>query len=452
MTVSLDQARARRQPTPRVPPHDLAAEDGFLGAIILSRQALDATLGQLRPEDFYKPANSHIYQAVLDLVDTGQPVDATTVANRLGPLLEQVGGLPALAALGDTALSSSRNAEAYARIITDRAVLRRLISVASEIAGDAYETDDAAAALDRAANLIYQLTDTRNTGRSIEHARDVITRALDTIIELQENGGRHGVPTGFVDLDETLLGLHPGQLITIAGRPGMGKTALGTQIAVNAAADHQTDTLLATIEMSVEEITNRLISSESRIYLQRIRSGQIGEKDWPHITNAAGRIGNSRLWFYDAATATLGQLRAEIRRLASKVPLGLVIVDYLQLMQVETRGDNRQVEVAAIAEGLKRLAREHNIPVIALAQLSRNVELRGDKRPVLADLRESGAIENASDVVIGIYRDDYYNPDTTDKGIAELMILKHRSGPTGTVKVSWLDHYTRFANMARVGS
>jgi replicative DNA helicase len=433
------------------PPHDLAAEEAFLGAVLLSRAALEATFGMVTAEDFYKPAHGHIYQACVDLSGRGDPVDITTVAAHLGPHLEHIGGLAALTALGDPALSSSKNAEKYARIIVGRARLRTLIAAAAEITAAAYDTgDNVDDTMDRAEALIYTATAGRARLGRVETISEAITRAVETLSQIWEHGGRSGVPTGFCDLDELLLGLHPGQLVTIAARPGTGKTALGTQIGVNA-ADAGHPVLFVSVEMSVDELINRVLSSESRVDLQRIRSGRLAERDWPHLSQAVGRLTGTPLYFLDAASDTVATVRAEIRRLAATQPPRLVIVDYLQLLQPEGRSrDNRQVDVAEIAKGLKRIAREFELPVVALAQLSRACEMRADKRPVLADLRESGDIENASDVVIGIYRDDYYNPDSDDRGVAELIIRKQRSGPQGTARVAWMAPYARFADMARI--
>lgn len=450
--VALDEARRRPQGQ-RVPPHDLAAERALLGAVLISRDAIDDSAGLLTPEDFYKPAHAHIWQACQQLSTAGEPVDQVTVAGQLerNGLTEATGGLPELAAL-ITDTPSTRNAESYARNILHCATLRRLIAAAGEIAELGYnQPDDLPAALDRAENLVFNVATTgRHQQTGPEHASTVIARTIDNIEHAYAHGGAHGTPTGFVDLDERILGLHPGQLVTICARPGMGKTALGTQIALNAAMEAPTNVLFASVEMSPDEIAGRLLSSESKVDLHRIRSAHLAEKDWPRLSQAVARIADSRLWFLDAATTTITTLRSDLRRLAARNPVGLLVVDYLQLMHVDDRRDNRQVDVSQISQGLKRIAREFNIPVVALAQLSRNVEMRADKRPVLSDLRESGAIENDSDVVIGIYRDDYYNPESADRGTAELIVLKQRSGPTGKVQVAWLDHYTRFANMARV--
>jgi replicative DNA helicase len=433
-----------------VPPQDLAAEEAFLGAILLSGPALEVTLGQISPEDFYKPAHATIYQACLDLSAVGDPVDYTTVAGRLGARLAGIGGMPTLTALGDPALSSSKNAERYAQTITERATLRRLISACAEITAAAYDVpSDITAAVDQAEQTIYRVAAQRQTLGRTETVQEALDRAIQHLERAYEAGGRRGIPTGFTELDDMLLGLHPDQLVTVAGRPSMGKTAWGCQVGVNAAAAGH-PALFVSVEMSIDELVSRVLSSEAKIDLQHIRSGQLVERDWPRLSGAVASLGSTPLHFLDAASDTVATIRAEIRRLNTRTRLEVVIVDYLQLLQPEHRSrDNRQVDVAEIAQGLKRLSREFGVSVVALAQLSRACEQRADKRPILSDLRESGDIENASDVVIGLYRDDYYKPDSEDRDIAELIIRKQRSGPTGTARVAWLKQYTRFADLTR---
>ena len=435
----------------RVPPHSLDAERSLLGAVLNRGGALDEIAGTVGPQDFYRPAHGHIFDAMAGLTAAGEPVDTVTVAAQLAGegLLEMCGGMAALAELQTEAPST--DAARYARIVAGHARLRRLISVAGEIAELGYSAPDPAAAVDRAEALLYAVASETTAAGRVETIDDAVYRAMDTLSAAYESGGRQGVPTGFDDLDNLLLGLHPEQLVTVAARPGMGKTAWGCQIGVHAAAGGW-PVLFVSVEMSIDELINRVLSSESKVDLQRIRSAKMVERDWPLLSAAVGRLAGVPMFFLDAASDTVATVRAEIRRLAARTPPALVVVDYLQLLQPENSNhrDNRQVDVSEIAKGLKRISREFAVPVVALAQLSRNCELRADKRPVLADLRESGDIENTSDVVICMYRDDYYNSDSPDANVAELIVRKQRSGPQGTARVAFFKQWTRFANMARM--
>jgi replicative DNA helicase len=451
MVMSIEDARNRQKTgTARVPPHNTDAERQLLGSMLLSPAAVAAAGGLVRSEDFYVPIHGHIHQAIGAVDQAGHPVDVITVAEQLRTdgLLETIGGLPYLTELGDPAIGSSRNAERYATIVAQAAQMRAMIAAAGEIAEMGYSNPgDPAAALDLAQALIFDLTAT-GSRPTVETAGDAVTRALDQLERLYNSDGELvGVPTGLIDLDHLLTGMRKGQLITAGARPGMGKTSLVAGSGLYAAMNG-TPTLIVSIEMTVEELVMRMFSSEGRVDNERVRTGRLAERDWPRISQAVANISNSQLWFLDAATATLATLRSEVRRLAAQVPLGLVVVDYLQMLLPDSKSGDRRVDVDELAAGVKRLAREFDIPFLVAAQLSRNVEYRADKRPILSDFRESGAIENFSDVVIGIYRDEYYKPDSDDKGVAELLVLKQRNGPQGTVRVAWQDHYTRFANMA----
>lgn len=445
---------ARRPPPSgaRVPPHNLQAEESLLGAMLLSRDAIvSAVEVQLGADDFYKPAHGHVYDAITSLYAQGEPADPVTVADELSraDLLEAVGGAAVLISLqaGTPAIG---NAGRYARIVTEHALLRRLIAVAGDIAEIGYSLpDDVPGAVDQAEALVFDVAERRVTD-SISPLRDLLGPHLDHLEALFEHDEAiTGVPTGFIDLDQQLAGLQPSNLIIVGGRPGTGKTSFALGMAAHAAMAAHTPVLIFSLEMSHQELTHRLLSSEARVDATRMRNGRLLESDWPKITNAVGRLAEADIYIDDNPRLTVMEIRAKARRLKSRHGLGMIVVDYLQLMSGRSDAENRQVEVSEISRGLKILARELQVPVVALSQLSRNLESRADKRPVLADLRESGSLEQDADVVIFIYRDEVYNRDSPDRGTAEIIVAKHRNGPTGVTNLAFLDHYTRFANMAR---
>ncbi|MST31788.1 replicative DNA helicase [Acidimicrobiaceae bacterium USS-CC1] len=453
MVQSLDDARRRNQAANRVPPHNLQAEQSLLGAMLLSRDAIAAAVEACGAEDFYKPAHGHIFEAITTLYSQGEPADPLTVSDVLkrAGLLDAVGGLPALTAL-QTDTPATANAGRYARIVEEHALLRRLIGVAGEIAELGYSVpDDVTATVDRAESLVFDIAERRVTD-TMKPLRELLEESLDRLSALYSRQEPiTGVPTGFRDLDEQLSGLQPSALLIVGARPAMGKTAFALGIAAHSAMVAQVPTLIFSLEMSHAEITQRLLVSEARVPGSRIRNGQLHESDWPKISNAIGRLGEAPLFIDDNPNVTVMEVRAKARRMKAKEGgLGLIIVDYLQLMTGRSSAENRQVEVSEISRGLKILARELQVPVLALSQLSRTLEARADKRPVLADLRESGSLEQDADVVMFLYRDEMYNPDSADRGSAEVIVAKHRSGPTGKVNLAFLDHYTRFADMARV--
>jgi len=365
--------------------------------------------------------------------------------------LDAVGGLAALATLqADT--PATTNASRYARIIEEHALLRRLIAVAGEIAEMGYGLpDDVESAIDRAEAMVFDVAERRVTD-SLKPLTELLFASMDRLESLFDRGDAiTGVPTGYVDLDEKLFGLQPSSLVIVGARPAMGKTAFALGIAAHAAMEGSVPTLIFSLEMGSEEITQRLLVSESRVDAGRMRNGRLLESDWPKISQAVARLGDAPLFVDDNPNTTIMEIRAKARRLKARHGnLGLIVVDYLQLMSGSHSAENRQLEVSAISRGLKILARELEIPVVACAQLSRNLEQRADKRPVLADLRESGSLEQDADVVLFLYRDEMYNPESPDRGTAEVIVAKHRNGPTGKLQLAFLDHYTRFANMARV--
>jgi len=440
----------------RVPPHNLDAEASLLGAMMLSRDAIAAALECCAAEDFYKPAHGHVFEAITDLYNRGEPVDPVTVADELSRsgLLELVGGLPALVSL-QAETPATGNASRYARIVEEHSLLRRLIHVAGEIAEMGYSLpDDVVETLDRAESLVFDVTERRVTD-SLKPLTELLSASMDRLERLYDRGQSiTGVPTGYIDLDEKLFGLQPSSLVIVGARPAMGKTAFALGMAAHAAMVAGVPTLVFSLEMSSEELTSRLLVQESRVDAGRLRNGRLAESDWPKISTAVARLGQAPLFIDDNPNTTVMEIRAKARRLkARQGALGLIVVDYLQLMQAHGGGhsaENRQLEVSAISRGLKILARELEVPVVALSQLSRQLEARSDKRPVLADLRESGSLEQDADVVLFLYRDEMYHPESADRGVAEVIVAKHRNGPTGKISLAFLEHYTRFENMARV--
>lgn len=447
---SIGDARRRQPPGGRVPPQDLGAETALLGACLLSRDAIADAVEHVGADDFHKPAHGHIFEAIVTLYAAGDPVDPVTVADglRRAGLLDAVGGPADLLGL-QAATPATSNAARYARIVADTALLRRLVGVAGEIAEIGYSAPpDVAEALDAAEAALYRVAERRDTGAILD-LRTMVERGLDHIEALYESGDRiTGIPTGYVDLDDVLLGLQPGALYVVGARPSIGKTAWLLGAVMEAAkAGHRA--LVCSLEMSHLELALRLLSMDARVDLSRLRSGKLAQADWSKLSEAVGRLAGTPLFIDDNPRLTVLDLRAKARRMKSRDGVDLIAVDYIQLMADAAGAENRQVEVAAISRGLKVLAREIEVPVVALSQLSRQVEMRADKRPQLSDLRESGSIEQDADVVLGLYRDEVYNPDSADRGMAEVIVLKHRNGPTGKCRLSFLPHCARFVNMAR---
>jgi len=458
MLQPLDESRRRPRATPperatggRVPPHNLEAEESLLGAMLLSRDAIATAIERCSASDFYRPSHAQIFHAITALYGQGEPADAVTVAEELrrAGALEEVGETAALVSLQSNTPAIS-SAGRYARIIEEHALLRRLIGVSSEIAELAFELpEDVSEAVDRAESMVFEVAQRRTTD-TVMSLEELLSQSLDRLEELYGRGESiTGVPTGFHDLDEHLAGLQPSNLLVVGARPSMGKTAFALGIAANAAVQG-IPVLFFSLEMSHLEIAQRVLCAEARVDAARMRNGRLLEGDWPKISNAIGRIGNAPLHIDDNPNVTVMDIRARARRMKAREGLGLVVVDYLQLMTGRSHAENRQVEISEISRGLKILARELEIPVLALSQLSRNLESRSDKRPMLADLRESGAIEQDADVVMFIYRDEVYNSESSDRGSAEIIVAKHRNGPTGTVELAFVGNYARFANMARV--
>ena len=436
----------------RIPPHNLEAEESVLGAILLSREAIGAVSEQgLRPDDFYRPAHQHIFDAVRSLYATGAPADTVTVADELrrAGLLEQVGGTEALHAL-QNATPAISNAAHYARIVQDTAVLRRLILVAGDIAEMAYGgPDDINKAVDEAESKVFKVAEDRVTD-STQLLSESIKGVMDRLEETFARGDTiTGTATGYLDLDELLAGLQPSTLNIVGARPAMGKTAFGLGMATHVAQTTAKPVLVFSLEMGHNELTQRILSSEAKVDSTKMRNGRLSESDWAKIGRAIGRL-EVPLFLDDNPRVTVMEIRAKARRLKSRHGgLALIVVDYLQLMSGGGNAENRQLEISEISRNLKILARELEVPIVALSQLSRNLESRGDKRPMLSDLRESGALEQDADVVMFLYRDEVYNAESPDKGSAEVIVAKHRSGPIGTKRLVFLGQYTRFDNAAR---
>ena len=448
-----DRGRGRAV-TSRVPPHNLDAEESVLGALMLSRDAINivAELG-LQSEDFYKPAHQHVFDSMRALSAAGQPIDVVTVSDELrrSGLLDELGGPPALLELQARTPAIS-NVARYARIVQDTALARKLISVSSEIAEMAYgEGDDVARILDQAESKVFEVADRRVTN-STQPIGAILNNVMDNLESLYERGSTiTGTPTGYADLDDLLSGLQPSTLNIIGARPSMGKTALALCIATNIAKSTKQPVLFFSLEMGHYELAQRVLSIEAKVDSRKLRTGQLDTADWTKISQAIGRL-EAPLLIDENPNVTVMEIRAKARRVkASHGGLALIVVDYLQLMS-GSGAENRQLEITEISRGLKILARELEVPIIALSQLSRGLESRADKRPMLSDLRESGAIEQDADVVMFLYREEAYNKETSDKAIAEVIISKHRSGPTGDVRLVFLKEYTKFENAERFRS
>jgi len=434
----------------RIPPHNTEAEESVLGSMLLSRDAIAEVLELLREDDFYRPAHRTVFNAILGLYSHGQAVDAVTVSEELrrGGQLADIGGAPFLHTLL-AGVPTAANAAYYARIVKEAGTLRRLIDVGTRIVQLGYETpQDTERAVDIAESLVYQVAQGRVTD-DYQSLREVLTSTLEAIERLHDDHREiTGVPTGFPDLDRITSGLQPSNLIIVAARPAVGKSTLGLDIVRNASVKANVTSVIFSLEMSKSELVQRLMCAECSVDMQRLRTGRMDESDWTRLTRSLGRLADAPLFIDDSASTTLMEIRAKCRRLKQRHGLGLVVVDYLQLMQASRKVDNRQQEVSEMSRGLKLLAKELAVPVIAISQLSRNPEARSDKKPMLSDLRESGSLEQDADCVLFIYRDEIYDSESPRKGEADLILAKHRNGPTDTVVVTFQGQYSRFAPMA----
>lgn len=435
----------------RIPPNSIEAEQSVLGAIIMDQEAVIVASEILRPSDFYRPDHQEIYGAILDLYTTGNPVDLVTIQNRLTEkgVLDQVGGIAYLAELA-TIVPTSAHIKQYAKIVEDKAVLRRLIKASQEITAKSYAGDEAIPdIMGFAEKQVFDIIQNRHS-EDFSHISDIIVTSIDKIEQAHVNQGSiTGVPTGFIDLDYKTAGMQPSDLILVAARPSMGKTAFSLNVIQTAAIKHKKKVAVFSLEMSKDQLVNRMLCAEAMVDAQKVRTGNLDPADWDRIARAIPNITGADIFIDDTPGISVMDMKAKCRRLKMDRGLDLIMIDYLQLMSGNSKGDSRQQEISEISRSLKALAREMKAPVIALSQLSRACEARADHRPMLSDLRESGAIEQDADVVMFLYRDEYYHPDSEKKGIGEIIIAKQRNGPTGTVELVWLGQYTKFANMER---
>jgi replicative DNA helicase len=432
----------------RLPPHNLEAEQSMLGSLLIDRDAIIRVASALKADDFYSSANGAIFQAIVDLYNKREPTDLVTLTDELNrrDRLNQVGGVAYLSSLLNV-VPTSVHVEFYGKIVERTATLRRLINAGTSIVGIGYNEDgDIEDALDRAERTLFDVSQRRTT-RDFVPIAEVLDRFFDQIDYLQQNRGELvGVGTGYTDLDKLTGGLQRSDLIIVAARPSVGKTSFALGIAHGAALMHGKTVGLFSLEMSAEQLVQRLLSMETGVDSHRLRLGQIDDNDWDRISRAFGRLGEAKIFIDDSAGVSIMDLRSKARRLQAEHGLDLLVIDYLQLMS--GRGsENRVQEISEISRGLKGIARELNIPVVALSQLSRAVETRADHHPMLSDLRESGSIEQDADIVMFIYRDEIYNPDTERKGIAEIIVAKHRNGPVDTVNLRFFDRTARFSDL-----
>ena len=437
----------------RIPPHSIEAERAVLGAMLMNKDAVMIASEIITGEDFYQTAYGILFEAVVELFKAGKPVDLITLQEHLKEkdVPPEVSSMEYARELL-VGTQTSANIKYYAEIVKEKSILRKLIRINEEIANTCYlENEPLDEILERTEKQVFELVEHGNSQEYVP-IRQVVLNALDVIEKASKTKGRvTGIPTGFIDLDYKLSGLQPSDLVLIAARPSMGKTAFVLNIAQHVAFRQNKAVAIFSLEMSKEQLVNRLFSLESHVDAQRLRTGSLSDTDWEKLIEGAGIIGNSRMIIDDTSGISISEMRSKCRKYKLEQGLDLVIIDYLQLMSGSggRRNESRQQEISEISRSLKGLARELNVPVVALSQLSRAVEQRTDKRPMLSDLRESGAIEQDADVCMFIYRDDYYNPDTTDKNIAEIIIAKQRNGPIGTVRLAWMPQYTRFGNELR---
>ncbi|CDO86138.1 replicative DNA helicase [Mycobacterium triplex] len=437
----------------RQPPQDLAAEQSVLGGMLLSKDAIADVLERVRPGDFYRPAHQNVYDAILDLYGRGEPADAVTVAAELDRrgLLRRIGGAPYLHTLIST-VPTAANAGYYADIVAEKALLRRLVEAGTRVVQYGYagaEGADVAEVVDRAQAEIYEVAE-RRTSEDFVPLEDLLQPTMDEIDAIASNGGvARGVPTGFTELDEVTNGLHAGQMIIVAARPGVGKSTLGLDFLRSCSIKHRMASVIFSLEMSKSEIVMRLLSAEAKIKLSDMRSGRMNDDDWTRLARRMSEISEAPLYIDDSPNLTMMEIRAKARRLKQKADLRLVVVDYLQLMSSGKKVESRQLEVSEFSRQLKLLAKELEVPVVAISQLNRGPEQRTDKKPMLSDLRESGSLEQDADMVILLNRPDAFERDDPRGGEADFILAKHRNGPTKTVTVAHQLHLSRFANMAR---
>ena len=433
----------------KVPPHDDEAEQAVIGSMMTDKDAVISAIEVLKPEDFYREDNKTIYTAIMNLYAKAEPIDIITLKDELTSLgkLEPIGGLEYLATLPDK-VPTTANVEKYIKIVEEKSILRSLIKTANDLIQIGYDQNEEVEVLmDSAEKKIFDLMQ-RKSQKGYSSIRDIL---VDSFTELEQlyNQKQHitGVASGFIDLDNKTAGFHKSDLVLIAARPAMGKTAFALNIASYAAVSANTPVVVFSLEMSKEQCANRILCSQAMVDSEKVAKGDITDEDWSKLAIASGELSESAgIFIDDSAGINIAEIRAKCRKLKLEKNIGLVVIDYLQLIQGSGNTKSREQEIAEISRSLKILAKEIEVPVIALSQLSRAPEARPDHRPMLQDLRESGSIEQDADIVMFLYRDDYYNPETEAKNIAEVIIAKHRAGPTGTVELLWMPSYTKFAN------
>lgn len=433
----------------RIPPNDSQAEQAVLGAMLVDKEAVLTVIEILKPEDFYKTEHTEIYSAIIDLYNQSSAIDILTVKEqlRLRGKYDVINGFEYLASLTNP-MFSVNNVEYYAKIVEEKAILRQLIKASNQMNHDSYEAQESASAiLEKAEKAVFNIAQ-KKTEKTYALVKDVLVDTFENLERLASQTEEVlGIPSGFKELDNKTLGFTPGQLIIVAARPAMGKSAFAINILSNAAMRAGKSAVYFSLEMSKEELLNRILASEAMVDSTKIRSGKLDDEDWISLTNISGTLSESKIILDDSAGYSPLELRARCRKLKMEYDIGLIVIDYLQLMNSDKVSASRQQDISEISRSLKVLAREIGVPIIALSQLSRAPEQRPDHRPMLSDLRESGSIEQDADMVMFLYRDDYYNPDTEKKNIAEVILAKNRAGQTGTTELIWLGNYLKFGNI-----
>ena len=437
--------------TTKIPPNDTLAEQAVLGSMLVDKKAVIESIELLKAEDFYREDHKEIYTSMLDIYGRGEPIDFLTVKESLKSrgMLEKVGSETYLSKLIDSVPTTS-NIESYVRIVEEKSTLRSLISAANDVIAYGYaETEEVDRIIEMTEKRIFDVLQNRNT-RGYASIKDVLVDAFDVIEKLYKSKSNvAGIESGFKDLDMKTSGLNNSDLIIVAARPAMGKSAFALNIATSVATKQGVPVMLFSLEMSKEQLVNRILWSEAEIDSMKVRTGKLDSQDWVKLGKASGNLAEVPIYIDDTPGLSSAELRAKCRKAKLEKNIGLVVIDYLQLMESKGRNESRQQEISEISRSLKILAKELNIPVIALSQLSRTPEQRADHRPILSDLRESGSIEQDADIVMFLYRDDYYNPETEKKNLAEIIISKNRQGATGTVELAWIPQYTKFVNYYR---
>ena len=437
----------------KIPPHDIEAEQAVLGSMLTDKDAVIAGIEKLNAESFYREDNKLIFTAIANLFNNSQPIDLVTVKDELSSMgsFEKIGGYEYLAVLPDK-VPTTTNVEKYIEIVEEKSILRGLIKTANEIIDLGYnQTEDVEDIMAGAEKKIFDIIQKKNQ-KSYTPIKDVLIESFTKLEALYNQKSKiTGVPTGFADLDDKTAGLHGSDLILIAARPAMGKTAFALNIAAHAAIRENVPVAVFNLEMSKEQLVNRILCIEAMVDSNKVMTGKLDEDDWNKLASVVGPISDAGIYIDDTPGISITEIRTKCRKLKMEKDIGLIVIDYIQLIQGSgsKKNGSREQEIAEISRSLKILAKELNVPVIALSQLSRAVESRPDHRPMLSDLRESGSIEQDADIVMFLYRDDYYNPDSEEKDISEVIMAKHRAGSTGTIKLLWMGNYTKFVNLAR---